>query len=98
MEDKKMTFTSSNGFTYEISRDALDDMEIFDDLITMEDQNASEAQRIFATTRVFRKMLGDEQKKALDTFLREKDGKVRISAYQREIRELFTGLNESKKK
>ena len=96
--DNTYTITTSSGFTYEVDRDAFDDMEIFEDLIVMEDPDVPQAKRLFATNRVFRKMLGPEQTKKLDAFLKERDGKVRISAYQREIKDLFTSLDESKKK
>jgi len=98
MDDKTLSITTSSGFTYQVDKDAFDDMDIFDDLIVMEDPDASKAQRLFATTKVFRRMIGDEQKQALDEFLRNRDGKIRISAYQKEIGELFSNLNESKKK
>jgi len=92
------TITTSSGFTYEVDKDAFDDMEIFDDLMLMEDPDVPQAKRLFATNRVFRRMLGEKQRKALDEFLRARDGKIRISAYQKEIQELFTGLDEAKKK
>lgn len=98
MDEKTTTITTPSGFTYEVDKDALDDMEIFDDLILMEDPEVPQAKRMFVTTRVFRRMIGDEQRKALDEFLKERDGKVRISAYQKEIHDLFNGLNKSKKK
>lgn len=98
MEEKIFTVTTSSGFEYHVDKDALDDMEIFEDLMTMEDQNASKPEKMRATNRAFRKLIGDEQKTQLDSYLKQKDGRVRISAYQREIVELFRSLNEDKKK
>ena len=98
MEENKNTITTSCGFTYEIDNDVLDDMEIFDDLIMMDDPEVNQAQRMAASTRVFRRLIGEDQRKKLDAYLKEKDGKVRISAYQREVMEIFSKVNEDKKK
>ena len=98
MDKNTYTITTSSGFSYEVDNDAFDDMEIFDDLMIMEDPEASQAKRLNATNRVFRKMIGAEQQKKLDAFLKERDGKIRISAYQQEIKELFSGLDNNKKK
>lgn len=98
MEDKAYTVTTSSGFEYTIDKDALDDMEIFDDLMTIEDPEASKPERMRATKRVFQKLLGEEQKERLNEFLKKRDGKIRISAYQKEIRELFARINDDKKK
>ena len=98
MNDKILTITTSSGFEYHIDRDNLDDMEIFEDLMTMEDPDTPQVKRTFATNRVFQRMLGDEQKQALEAFLKLKEGRVRISTYQREILEIFQGMDEAKKK
>ena len=96
--ENNFTVVTSSGFEYVVDRDALDDMEIFEDLMTMEDPDALRPVKMRATNRVFRALLGEEQKKRLDEFLKEKEGKVRISSYQREIIELFRSMNASKKK
>lgn len=98
MENNIFTATTSSGFEYKIDKDNLDDMEIFNDLMIMEDPETPQVKRIFATNRVFQTLLGDEQKKALDEFLKNKDGKVRISVYQKEITEIFHAMDENKKK
>lgn len=98
MDDKKITITTSSGFEYEVEAGALDDMEIFEDLMTIEDPDASKPARMRATTRAFRKLIGEEQTKSLEGFLRSRDGRVRISAYQKEILELFASMNNGKKK
>ena len=98
MDNKLIKIQTQSGFDYEIDRDAMDDMELFEDLVTMEDPEVIQAKRLAATNRVFAKLLGDEQKARLNAFLKERDGKVRISAYQREIREIFEAMNDDKKK
>ena len=98
MEDNIFTVTTSSGFEYRVDKDALDDMEVFEDLMTMEDPNATKPEKMRATNRAFRLLIGDEQKKKLDAYLKERDGRVRISAYQREIVELFRSMNDGKKK
>lgn len=98
MENTFFTVTSSSGFEYKIDKDNMDDMEIFEDLMVMEDPEEPQVKRTMALNRVFQKVLGKEQKEKLDAFLKERDGKVRISVYQKEIGEVFAAMNESKKK
>ena len=98
MDDKIIKVQTQSGFQYEIDKDAMDDMELFEDLVTMEDPEVIQAKRLAATNRVFNKLLGEAQKNKLNAFLKERDGKVRISAYQREIREIFEAMNDDKKK
>ncbi len=97
MEDK-FNITTSSGFEYEIAEDVLDDMEMFEDLIILEDPDEPQFRKVAATNRMFVKMLGPEQKTKLDRFLKERDGKVKISVYQKEIREIFQSMNKDKKK
>ena len=42
-------------------------------------------------------ILGSSQQKELNKFLKAREGKVKISTYQREIKEVFQGLGELKK-
>ena len=97
-KDKVMKITTSIGFEYEIDRDILDDMELFEDLMTIEDPDAGKVERTRATNRIFQRLLGDEQKKRLDDFLKARDGRVRFSAYQREIFDVFASMSGDKKK
>ncbi len=89
--------TTSSGFTYQIEPDAMDDMEVFEDIMTMENPDNNDAVKISATNRVFRYILGDKQKKELDKYLKQKEGKVKISTYQKEIKEVFQKLGELRK-
>lgn len=98
METKTFTVTTSIGFEYHIDKDNLDDMEVFNDLMIMEDPETPQVKRTFATNRVFEKLLGEEQKKDLEKYLKEKEGRVRISTYQKEIVEIFRAMDEGKKK
>ena len=98
MTDKIFTAKTSSGFEYKIDKDNLDDMEVFNDLMIMEDPETPQVKRIFATNKVFRTLLGEDQKKALDEYLIKRDGKVRISVYQQEMMEIFRAMDDSKKK
>ena len=89
--------TTSSGFEYEIDPEAMDDMEVFEDMMAMENPDNNDAVKIAATNRVFRHILGSSQQKELNKFLKAREGKVKISTYQREIKEVFQGLGELKK-
>lgn len=91
------TIKTSSGFEYTIDPEAMDDMEVFEDLMAMENPDNNDAVKIAATNRVFRHILGASQQKELNKFLKSKEGKVKISSYQREIKEVFQGLGELKK-
>ena len=98
MEDTTYKITTSSGFEYVVDKDAMDDMELFEDLMTLEDPEAAKPERMRATNRIFHRLLGNEQKERLNAYLKERDGKVRISVYQREILELFAAIKDGKKK
>lgn len=89
--------TSENGLEYTIDQDVLDDMELFEDLMTIEDPEATAVEKTRATNRVFDCLIGAEQKAKLDAFLKERDGRVRFSEYQKEIASVFSGLKTAKK-
>ena len=64
---------TSNGFHYSISDEALDDMELLDALIDMDEGNAAAYKKAVVL------LLGEDQKKELYEFLRDK-GTKRVSA------------------
>lgn len=88
---------TTSGFEYNIDPEAMDDMEVFEDIMTMENPDNNDAVKIAATNRVFRHILGTSQQKELNKFLKAKEGKVKISTYQREIKEVFQQLGELRK-
>lgn len=89
--------TTASGFEYEIDPEAMDDMEVFEDIMTMENPDENEAVKVAATNRVFRHVLGAPQQRKLNRYLKEKEGRVKISTYQNEIREVFQRLGELRK-
>lgn len=99
MEETRMeTVTTESGFTCEIAYDALDDIAVFEDLVKMEDPEVPEPVRFLAQKHVLEMMLGQEQFKNLQQHLKEREGKVKTSSFFRELREIFRGFTESKKK
>lgn len=100
MKDNKPkdTVTTSTGFKCVPNRDALDDIEVFDDLMIMDDPDATNHARVRATNRVFEVLMGDKQLKALKDHLIKLDGRVKITAYQREQNEIFAEAAKAKKK
>ena len=94
----KDSITTSTGFKCIPNREALDDMEIFEDLMTMDDPEATYHAKVRATERVFYALMGDKQLDALRKHLADMDGKVKITSYQREQNEIFAEAAKLKKK
>lgn len=80
--------TLSCGFAYEITDDALNNMELVDAIAEMGEDPVS-------MSRVVRLLLGDQQRKALYDHLRE-GGTVRIEAVADAVAEIFRGSNQVK--
>lgn len=81
--------TTNTGFEYEIADDVIDDyelLEIFSEL----DKNP-----ILLPTAV-KKILGEEQKNRLLDHIRDKDGRAKMSAMEKEIINIFTSKKELK--
>ena len=82
--DRKVTVA---GREWTVSRDALDDFELLDDLGAIEDGNAGRL------PRVMRRLLGDEYKDALDHLRDEDTGRVAVEPAAEFISDLLGGLN-----
>lgn len=71
-----------SGFTYEIEKRRLDDMELLE-LISEADENP------VLMPKVLSKLLGKKQKKRLYDFCREKNGNVPVEKTVRVMEEIF---------
>ena len=89
---------TSTGFECIPDMGAMDDMELFEDIMRMNDPEATYHEKVNATERVFRALMGEKQLNALRKHLKAQDGKVKITAYRREQNEIFAKAAESKKK
>lgn len=67
-----LSVTLNNGFKAEISEDARDDFEIFEALAELDEENPQYSKLIF----VYKRLLGEEQYKALREFMRSEDGRI----------------------
>lgn len=81
----------SNGFELEIDENGLDDWEILEILCDLDEGKFGKMPKVFSA------LIGEEQFVALKAYLKEKDGKVRISAMQNVLAEMFATLKEGKK-
>ena len=88
----KKKIETSTGFKLAIDIDFGDDMELFEELVEMEKGNAT------ALPGVVAKILGEKDKKRLYDHVRDEKGKVKITAVEKEIVEIFEALGEKEKK
>lgn len=85
-----MKITTRSGFTCEIDPVSLDDMEILELIGEVQDGNT------FYVPKIIKRMLGDEQKKALYDHLRTPEGRVPTDATYDVMGEIFDAINEAK--
>ncbi len=81
----------TNGFEVTVDENGLDDWEILEILCDLDEGKFGKMPKVFTA------LLGEEQFAALKKYLKEKDGKVRISAMQDTLGEIFSTLKEGKK-
>lgn len=82
---------TKSGFSVDVSESSVDDMEFLDLICDLED-GKPRAHRALCV-----KLLGEEGCKRLYEHVRTEDGRVPISAIDREIAEVINGLKDAKK-
>lgn len=90
--------TTSSGFEYQLEPDAADDLEVFEAIKEASTEGTPDMDRADALFRAFRAIIGEGQEKKLRAFLKDRDGRVRTSAYRKEAEEVFSRLGKDKKK
>ena len=90
-DNQAKIITTNSGFTAEVSNEALDDMELFEDLVELDRKNMS------VMPRVLERILGSEGKKALYDHCRTEGGRVPMTAVFTEVGEIIGGLKSGKK-
>ncbi len=75
-----------SGFEYEILEEALDDMELLECL-----QQIDENGKFWSVGKCLDILFGKDQKDAYYKYLREKDGRVRISVVTEDLSSIFAG-------
>lgn len=83
--------TTKSGFKYKIEPDVFDDYELLE-AIYMVDTKGSQAHMV----DVINLLLGSEQKEALMDHLRNKDGRVKMTAMFETVMEIFTNHKAGK--
>lgn len=82
--EKKVTCgTTESGFQYSIDQEAMDNYELLEDLCEVDNGNAGKI------TTAARRLLGDDQLKALKEHLRNEKGRVPASKMIKEISQIF---------
>lgn len=82
--------TLSNGFRYNIENDVFDDYEILELIADVEENPAN-------ITKLVTLVLGEKQKNNLINYLKNKEGKARLSTMERLMGELFQKLQKDNK-
>lgn len=85
---------TSTGFEYELEDDALNDWEVLEDLTDIDDGHYGGA------VRVLRRLLGDNQMKALKEHCRGENSRITQSAMVNELADILkgTGAEDEKEK
>ena len=90
MKAKAREIVLENGLKLKIDENALDDMELLELLADLDDGNG------YAIPRVCKKLLGEDQKKALYESIRV-DGKVSITGAVEAMKEILDKLGDTGK-
>lgn len=80
--------TTRTGFTYEINEEVLDDIELFDMLSDMLDDDINSLH----IGKVITKLLGKDGRKKMYDHLRTEDGRVPASAIANEVMDIFSSF------
>ena len=90
--------TTSNGFHYEFDEARADDMRFVDLIVTSMDENASEFDKIAASSKLIEMLLGKEQKKALFEHIgKNYDGRVPLAEVTKALSEIMQGGGDAVK-
>lgn len=82
--------TTESGFDFEIDEDALDDMELLEDLCALD------RGELDVLPAVLGRIIGENQKKALYDHVRNEKGRVPTTAVVNEIKSIFEAAKETK--
>ena len=88
MADVRKGVTKS-GFSYEVDAEMLNDMELLDAISDMEND-------FLNLSKVVRKVLGEDQRKALYEHVRDEHGRVPVDAVSAEFVEILSGTQQGK--
>lgn len=86
-----MKGTTKSGFAFEVDENAFNDMEVVD--VLSNEEMAAPYKMSFLVTR----MLGEKQKKAMYSHLRDASGRVPVDAVEREMADIFEAFGNQGK-
>ena len=86
----KIAVTTDTGFKSDVNRDALNDVELLDDII---DMNNGE---LISVHRIVDKVIGKEQRAALYDHVRDDKGVVKLDAISAELTNIFDAVQNLK--
>ena len=86
----KIAVTTDTGFKCDVNRDALNDVELLDDII---DMNNGE---LISVHRIVDKVIGKEQRAALYDHVRDDKGVVKLDAISAELTNIFDAVQNLK--
>lgn len=84
-----ITGTTNSGFSYEITEETLDDYELLEIFVDMDAGN------IGLVPQMVKKLLGDEQSKALKEHCKE-NGRISTNKMMNEVMDILASNNEGK--
>ncbi|TDP59850.1 hypothetical protein [Aminicella lysinilytica] len=87
-EEKKIAGKTQNGFEFVIEGDAMDDIELLEDLAELDNGN------LRVLTDTINRLLGEEQKKKLYDHCRNENGVAKASEIFAAIQEIFDVASE----
>lgn len=95
--ETKSYVTTTSGFECSVDPDALDDIEVFEDLVALQSEETSIEDKMIISIRIFKALIGADQYKRLVEHLKETEGgRAKLTSFQRELTEVFA-LVKSKK-
>ena len=86
-----MKGTTKSGFAFEVDENALNDMEVVD--VLANEEMAAPYKMSFLVAR----MLGEKQKKAMYSHLRDASGRVPVDAVEREMADILEAFGNQGK-
>ena len=82
--------TTKSGFEYQISDEALNDYEVFEALCELDGGRTTKLPMLLSL------LLGENQAKTLKEHLRQKNGRVPLTAMVDEIQDILSGSEQGK--
>lgn len=90
--------TTESGFECKVRENAMNDMRILDALIKVESRKVDYGTKVVKLTYILDTLLGEDQTEDLYDFVAEREGQAKIESVFAILKEIFSAVNEGKKK